>query len=101
MTRIYEGFATPHRSEQYRNGHRRAIRACVAWLHRQSAEMNDPHAKQVLNAAAFQLGTAASQKRAGCICPSHGRMKPHCPVHARAFLSAPPGTGQNGVDNAG
>lgn len=34
----------------------RGVRACIAWLHERAREMNDPHAKAVLNSAAFNLG---------------------------------------------
>lgn len=41
----------------YEDGRRNAIRACVRWLHERASQMNDPHAKAVLNSAAFALGT--------------------------------------------
>lgn len=85
MPRKHDGFAVPRRSADFRAGHRRAVRACVAWLHRQAADMNDPRAKAILDAAAFQLGTTAAQKRRGCICPTHGDMRPGCPIHGKAF----------------
>jgi hypothetical protein len=44
------------RSEQYEHGRRNAIKACVEWLHARAAEMNDPHARNVLNSAAFDMG---------------------------------------------
>jgi hypothetical protein len=34
----------------------RGVRACIAWLHARADTMNDPHAKSVLNSAAFNLG---------------------------------------------
>jgi hypothetical protein len=34
----------------------RGIRASIAWLHEEARAMNDPHAKSVLNNAAFHLG---------------------------------------------
>lgn len=34
----------------------KTIRDCITWLHVRAAEMNDPHAKGVLNSAAFDLG---------------------------------------------
>ena len=36
----------------------RGIRVAVAWLHEEAKRMNDPHARAVLNNAAFHLGTA-------------------------------------------
>ena len=44
------------RSEQYDQGRRNGIKACVEWLHDRAAEMNDPHARAILNSAAFGLG---------------------------------------------
>ena len=32
------------------------VRACIAWLHKRAGEMADPHARAVLNTAAFHLG---------------------------------------------
>jgi hypothetical protein len=58
MPRGCSGFeAVPH-SDQYRQGYRRASKDAVDWLHREAAEMNDPHAKRILDAAAFHLGIA-------------------------------------------
>jgi hypothetical protein len=37
--------------------HYRGVRACVARLHALALEMNDPHARAVLNSAALTLGT--------------------------------------------
>lgn len=34
----------------------RGVRACIHWLHERAQSMNDPHAQQVLNSAAFSLG---------------------------------------------
>jgi hypothetical protein len=48
----------PGRSQQFRDGHRNATKACVAWLHARTDEMNDWNAKAVLNTAAFHLGNA-------------------------------------------
>ena len=32
------------------------IRWAITWLHKRADQMNDPHARQVLNDAAFNLG---------------------------------------------
>jgi hypothetical protein len=32
------------------------IRFAITWLHQQAKEMNDPHARAILNKAAFDLG---------------------------------------------
>lgn len=37
-------------------GYQRGVRACITWLHERAASMNDPHAKAILNTAAFNLG---------------------------------------------
>lgn len=36
--------------------YRAAHKDCIQWLHARASDMNDPHAAQVLNAAAFSLG---------------------------------------------
>jgi hypothetical protein len=38
-------------------GFDRGIRSAITWLHERAKEMNDPHARAVLNSAAFGLGT--------------------------------------------
>lgn len=63
MARRHHGIIVKDRSPDYRAGHRRAARAAVAWLHRRAGEMSDPHARQILNAAAFNLGSEFSQGR--------------------------------------
>ncbi len=40
-------------------GQRAGIRWAITWLHKSAREMNDPHAKMVLNNAAFQMGVEA------------------------------------------
>jgi hypothetical protein len=44
------------RSEQFTQGYRSAAKDAVQWLHERAASMNDPHAVQVLNSAATNLG---------------------------------------------
>lgn len=51
------------RSPDFRAGHRLALRAAVAWLHAEAEAMNDPHAKRILDSAAFRLGGAARRGR--------------------------------------
>lgn len=46
-------------TQDYKRGHRDGIRFAITWLHKRAKEMNDPHAQQVLNAAAFSLGVDA------------------------------------------
>lgn len=44
------------RSPQYLQGRQEAIKWAVSWLHSRALEMNDPHAKAVLNSAATNMG---------------------------------------------
>jgi hypothetical protein len=46
------------RSEAYAKGRIQGIRDAITWLHARADEMNDAHAKGVLNGAAFNLGMA-------------------------------------------
>lgn len=41
---------------EYERGHQDGVRAAVTWLHKRADEMNDPHARAVLNSAATNLG---------------------------------------------
>lgn len=46
-------------------GIREGVKWAVAWLHERAKEMNDPHAQQILNGAAFNMGSDAREfKRA-------------------------------------
>jgi len=45
------------RCQQYRDGRRNGIKACVEWLHNEAKRMNNPEAEAILNTAAFNLGT--------------------------------------------
>lgn len=40
----------------------RGVKDAVAWLHRRADSMNDPHARQVLNLAATDLGQDAANR---------------------------------------
>lgn len=44
-------------TDKERQAYFRGVRSCIAWLHERARKMNDPHAKAVLNSAAFALGT--------------------------------------------
>lgn len=44
------------RSHEYTQGRRAGLKWAISWLHERANEMNDPHAKAVLNSAAFNLG---------------------------------------------
>ena len=37
-------------------GYQDAAREMITWLHEEAARMNDPHARRLLNSAAFALG---------------------------------------------
>ena len=45
-------------SAEARRNFDRGVRWAIKWLHEEAREMNDPHAKSVLNSAGFHLGTA-------------------------------------------
>lgn len=47
------------RSQQYKDGYRRASKNAVEWLQQRAASMTDSHARDILNAAAFRLGVEA------------------------------------------
>jgi hypothetical protein len=39
------------------------IRFAITWLHKRANEMNDPKAKQILDAAAFSLGVEHAHRQ--------------------------------------
>lgn len=41
---------------EYQRGYQDAARQMITWLHEQAASMNDPHARRLLDGAAFALG---------------------------------------------
>lgn len=47
------------RSEEYMQGRRAGIKWAISWLHERAKEMNDEHARLILNAAAFNMGVKA------------------------------------------
>lgn len=49
---------------EYERGHQDAIRAAVTWLHNEAKTMNDPHARRLLDGAAFGLGVAFAKPAA-------------------------------------
>lgn len=56
------------RSPEYTQGRRAGVKWAITWLHDRANEMNDPHAKAILNTAAFNLGADAKgepKRRAG------------------------------------
>lgn len=50
------GTPVPDDTDHHRNGIRRGIKLVIEKLHQRANEMNDPHAKAVLNSAAFSIG---------------------------------------------
>lgn len=44
--------------DDHANGFSAGVRSCIAWLSKRANGMNDPHAKAVLNSAAFSLGAS-------------------------------------------
>jgi hypothetical protein len=46
------------RHEQWQQGRRNGIKACVEWLHAEAETMNDPKARAILNTAALSMGTS-------------------------------------------
>lgn len=48
---------------EYERGYADAMREAVTWLHDLAKEMNDPHAVDLFNCAAFWLGGDHSRNR--------------------------------------
>ncbi len=44
------------RCPQYLQGRREAVKWAITWLHTRAEQMNDPHAKAILNVAATDMG---------------------------------------------
>jgi hypothetical protein len=57
--------ANTGRSQDYRDGYARALKDCVNWLHVRAQGMNDHHATQLLNSAAFALGVHKDELATG------------------------------------
>ena len=53
------------RNSQYVQGFRHAAKTAVTWLQREAASMGDPHARTILNNAAFHLGVTLKQLTEG------------------------------------
>jgi hypothetical protein len=41
---------------EYQRGYQDAARKMITWLHEEAASMNDPHARRLLDDAAFAIG---------------------------------------------
>lgn len=50
------------RDQHWHDGHRNGVKWAIEWLHRRAKEMNDPHAKEILNTAAFNMGVEAKHE---------------------------------------
>lgn len=51
------------KANEYRCGYHDGLREAITWLHARAEAMSDPHAKAVLNTAAFHLGVETAEKR--------------------------------------
>jgi len=86
-----ETVPTPHRGgdtvtgRTYENGETHGIRWAISWLHARAEEMGDPHAKAILNTAAFNMGTARNRTALSPL-PSEEMVRGL--VTALAFISA-------------
>ncbi len=58
------------RSQQFLDGQRSAEKCAVQWLHDRANAMNDPHAKQVLDSAAFNMGADNARAREAAKSPT-------------------------------
>jgi hypothetical protein len=54
---------------EYDRGFKDGLRWAITFLHNQASEMNDPHARGILNTAAFHLGVEGGRARAEGIEP--------------------------------
>lgn len=71
------------RSEPFVQGRRNGIKACVSYLHALADTMNDPHARSILNAAAFGMGVELK----GTLGPLHAS---DCALHNEPAYAAGP-----------
>jgi hypothetical protein len=51
------------RKPEFDRGFREGYRWAIWWLHKRAREMNDPHAKTILNTAAFHMGVEGKELR--------------------------------------
>lgn len=49
---------------EHARGLQDATREIIAWLHAEALRMNDPHARGILNGAAFSIGVASKTEDA-------------------------------------
>jgi len=50
----------PMKISEYQRGYQDAAREMITWLHEEAARMNDPHARRLLDSAAFTLGVLST-----------------------------------------
>lgn len=48
---------------EYERGFTDGYRWAIAWLHARALEMNDPHARTIINTAAFNMGVDGKELR--------------------------------------
>ncbi|OFX01733.1 MAG: hypothetical protein A3E78_03715 [Alphaproteobacteria bacterium RIFCSPHIGHO2_12_FULL_63_12] len=54
---------------EYDRGFDDGLRWAITWLHKRALEMNDIHAKNILNTAGFHLGVEGGEAHAGNVNP--------------------------------
>ena len=55
------------RSKSYEQGYRSAWNDAITFLHTMAKQMNDPHAKLVLDLAAFRIGNRKNSERSSIL----------------------------------
>lgn len=50
--------------KEYERGHNDATNDIIAWLHSEALTMTDPHARRILNSAAYALGVQCNTAEA-------------------------------------
>lgn len=50
-----------HEKQRTKSAHKAGVRWAIDWLHRRALSMNDPHARAILNTAAYHMGNELSQ----------------------------------------
>lgn len=51
---------TDHEKQRIKAAHKAGVRWAIAWLHKRALDMNDPHARAILNTAAYHMGNELS-----------------------------------------
>ena len=67
-------------------GKRDAMRGLVTWLGKRAASMNDPHAKAILNSAAFDLGCEIRDAARAKAEPQPSAISPQSPEYLESCL---------------